>query len=73
MKIIYKGFEIVATRNASFGGWENIYYTVMHKTGGWFLEDSFCECEDKIEDFVNGLTLMVDDYLNNDSDVSLTI
>ncbi|MFE1562694.1 hypothetical protein ACFW52_07630 [Bacillus velezensis] len=59
MKIIYKGFEIVAKRNASFGG--------------WFLEDSFCECEDKIEDFVNGLKLMVDDYLNNDSDVSLTI
>lgn len=68
MKIIYKGFEIIATRNTSLGGWESIYYTVMHKTEGWFLEDSFYESEDKIEDFVNSLKLLVDDYLeNNDS------
>ncbi|GIN67094.1 hypothetical protein FKN04_13050 [Bacillus glycinifermentans] len=68
MKVNYRGFKIETKREKSLGGWDNIYFTVMRKEDGWFLEDSFSESEDKIEDFVNGLKVLVDDYHENPSD-----
>ncbi|MCY8549449.1 hypothetical protein MOD25_05965 [Bacillus haynesii] len=68
MKVNYRGFEIEAKREKALGGWDSIYYTVMHEDDGWFLEDNFYECEDVIEDFVNDLKKLVDDYLENPSD-----
>lgn len=62
MKTNYRGFEIEANREMSLGGSSNIYYTVMRKDDGLFLEDGFYETDDTIRDFINDLKLTVDDY-----------
>lgn len=65
MRVDYRGFEIEANREKSMGGWSNIYYTVMRKEDGWFLEDSFYGGEDRIGSFVEDLKVLVDDYYEN--------
>lgn len=68
MKITYKGFEIDVRREQALGGWDNIYYSVMRKSDGWFLCDDFSTGKDKLKDFANDLKNVVDDYLENPSD-----
>lgn len=58
-------------KKRALGGWDNIYYTVMHKEDGWFLEDGFSESEDKIGDFVNDLKVLVDDYHENQGSMKI--
>lgn len=68
MKTKYKGFEIDIRREQALGGWDNIYYSVMRESDGWFLCDSFSTGEDKLKDFANDLKNVVDDYLENPND-----
>lgn len=65
MKIEYRGFEIKAKKEQALGGWDNIYYTIMRKSDGWFLCDSFTEGDENVREFTYSLRNMVDDYLKN--------
>lgn len=68
MKIKYKDFQIEATRERALGGWDNIYYSIMRISDGWFLEDNFSTGEDDLKDFVNDLKNVVDDYILHPED-----
>lgn len=68
MKVNYKGFEITAEREKSLGGWDNLYYTVMRISDGWFMHDSFTEDSSKIRDFIGYLKENVDSYYENPSE-----
>ncbi len=65
MKVHYRGFEIEARRETSLGGWEQLYFTVMRLADGWYLEDSFTEGTDPVEQMVTVLQGRVDDYYEN--------
>ena len=68
MKIQYKGFTIEVKREEALGGWEHLYFYVMRNSDYWFLEDSFTTGDDEVEDFIQYLKEMVDDFLENPED-----
>ncbi len=65
LKVEYKGFEISARREQSLGGWDNLYFHIMRLSDGWFMEDSFTEGDDEIEDFIGHLKKRVDAYCDD--------
>lgn len=68
MKADYKGFEINVEREKCLGGWSMLYYTVMRKSDGYFLIDSFEDSEERVRDQVSFLKGVVDRYLIDPSE-----
>lgn len=68
MKQDYRGFELSARREKSLGGDTLLYYYIMRKSDGWFLEDSFTSGAETAREYMKYLKDMVDDYLINPLD-----
>lgn len=41
MKIKYRGYEIVATKERALGGWTDVYYHAVRLRDGYMLFDGF--------------------------------
>ena len=68
MKIVYKGCEIEATKEKCLGGWDMIFFSVFDD--GFEVTSGFSESSDSVRDFINGLKVIVDDYIENPEEYS---
>ena len=65
----HRGYTIEARRAESLGGDDNIYYSIIRKSDGYFVVDNFTSDETPVAEFVETvLKPMVDDIIKNPLD-----
>src|SRR5271157_1359968 len=68
MKILYRGFEIDAHREKCMAGYPLLYFYIMRKADGFFLEDSFTEGSDTAREYISYMKKRVDAYIAHPSE-----
>jgi|SRR5271157_110792 len=68
MRVEYRGFEIDAHREKCMAGYDLLYFSVLRKVDGWFLEDSYTEGSDKVRDYIGYMKERVDAYIAHPSE-----
>lgn len=68
IKETYRGFEIMANREKSLGGWDNLYYCAYREHDGWCLEDDFTGGSDSEQTIISILKAHIDDFYEHPED-----
>lgn len=63
MKVNYRGFEIDAHREKCMAGYPLLYFYVMRKSDGFFVEDAFTEGSDTVRDYIGYMKDRVDGFI----------
>lgn len=66
MKKLYRGCEIEVNREKSLGGWDTIYFSVFDD--GFEVTSGFSNSSETVNEFLDGLKEVVDDYKENPED-----
>lgn len=63
MKVVHRGYELVAKRQKALGGWYNTYYHACRIRDGYMLIDNFSE-GDTPADLVDWMKRVVDNLID---------
>lgn len=66
MKVIYKGHEIIVTRERSMAGYTLLYYSVFRQSDGYECTSGYEDSNEKVKDMVGIMKERVDAELAED-------
>jgi hypothetical protein len=63
MRTIYKGHEIIVTRDRCLGGWEMLFYSIFRVSDGYEYTSGFTEDSSTVREYVKYMKERVDNEL----------
>ena len=63
MRLSYRGHEIEVQRERCLAGYDLTYFSIVRKSDGFVIEDSFTEGEDSVPEMVEHLIRRVDNEI----------
>jgi hypothetical protein len=64
----YKGFEINVEREKCLAGYSMLYYSIFHISDGWELTSGFEDSAETVQEKIEHMKEIVDNYLENPQD-----